>query len=60
MKPETIRDGGRERCSGCGHPRKEHRDSDRCSVPKCRCVGYALKGVAMAAARTDAVVRATE
>ncbi len=46
MKQETIRDGGRERCSGCGHPRKEHRESRGCSVPKCRCEGYALFGVA--------------
>lgn len=45
MKSDTPRDGGRQRCSGCGHPRKEHRDGAGCSVPKCRCEGYALFGV---------------
>ncbi len=28
-----------QRCLDCGHPRKEHRDSD-CTVPKCACVEY--------------------
>ena len=28
-----------QRCLGCGHPRKEHRDSE-CTVPECACVEY--------------------
>lgn len=28
-----------QRCLGCGHPRKEHRDSG-CTVPQCACVEY--------------------
>ena len=42
MKPEPIRDGGRQRCTQCGHPRKEHKDVESCSVPKCRCTGHKL------------------
>lgn len=33
-------DGGRQRCVGCGHPRKEHNDREGCSVPKCACSEY--------------------
>jgi hypothetical protein len=36
-------DGGRQRCVGCGHPRREHRhDPDECTVPKCACREYQL------------------
>lgn len=39
-----IVDGNRQRCLGCGHPRKEHRGTD-CSVPKCPCVDYTQRGL---------------
>lgn len=32
----------RAQCGGCGHPRKEHRDRDLCTVPRCPCAGYFL------------------
>jgi hypothetical protein len=48
-------DGGRQRCVGCGHPRKEHKDKGICSVPKCACRDYALPGgKAMAVPATEA------
>lgn len=28
------------RCSHCGHPQREHRGQNPCSVPKCACSGY--------------------
>ena len=40
MKPKPIVDGGRQRCVGCGHPKKEHKGGPRCTVPKCACVEY--------------------
>ena len=40
MKTAKVVDGGRQRCTDCGHPRREHR-SDKCTVPKCDCVRYA-------------------
>lgn len=33
-------DGGRQRCTGCGHPRVEHRNVSACTVPKCPCHAY--------------------
>jgi hypothetical protein len=42
MKATGIIDGGRQRCVGCGHPKREHRDGFRCTVPKCPCVDYQL------------------
>lgn len=39
--PGRRSDGGRQRCSDCGHPRVEHREPENCSVPKCKCHGYA-------------------
>lgn len=32
----------RAQCGECGHPRKEHRGQDLCTVPKCQCSGYFL------------------
>jgi len=37
---KPIIDGGRRRCTGCGHPRTEHSRIDNCTVPKCPCPGY--------------------
>ena len=31
MNPNSIIDGGRQRCVACGHPRREHRHNDLCS-----------------------------
>ncbi len=42
MKSSPIIDGGRQRCVECGHPRKEHRDKNKCTVPNCECVEYQL------------------
>ena len=42
VKPKGIVDGGRQRCVGCGHPRKEHHSDTVCTVPKCKCEGYQL------------------
>jgi hypothetical protein len=36
----------RAQCGGCGHPRKEHRDRDTCTVPRCPCPGYFLMELA--------------
>jgi len=36
-------DGGRKRCSDCGHPKLEHREPHCCSVPKCKCEGYSVR-----------------
>lgn len=47
--PARRNDGGRQRCTGCGHPRLEHRLADSCSVPKCKCEGYAPRPVRMSA-----------
>jgi hypothetical protein len=33
-------DGSRKRCLECGHPRREHRQSAECTVPKCACERY--------------------
>lgn len=32
----------RAQCGECGHPGKEHRGQDLCTVPKCQCTGYFL------------------
>lgn len=43
LPPPNVKrtfDGNRERCIGCGHPRREHRVIG-CSVPKCPCVDWA-------------------
>lgn len=42
MKPKPIIDGGRQRCTDCGHPRREHSDHHKCTVPKCECREYQL------------------
>jgi hypothetical protein len=42
MKPDSIVDGGRQRCVACGHPRREHRTNTKCTVPKCACTEYKL------------------
>ena len=36
----NTHDGSRQRCTGCGHPREEHRSVD-CTVPNCPCPKYA-------------------
>jgi hypothetical protein len=42
MTSKPIIDGGRQRCKACGHPRREHSDHQKCTVPKCECSGYQL------------------
>ncbi len=42
MNSNSIIDGGRQRCVACGHPRREHRQNEPCTVPKCACAGYQL------------------
>jgi hypothetical protein len=42
MKNPAIIDGGRQRCVGCGHPRREHSNVRQCTVPKCPCREYQL------------------
>jgi len=42
MKSKPIVDGGRRRCVDCGHPRREHGDNHRSTVPKCECLEYQL------------------
>lgn len=39
---KPIIDGGRQRCKDCGHPRREHNNQPKCTVPKCGCQGYQL------------------
>ena len=34
--------GRHERCTGCGHPHKEHRAEVGCTVPKCTCIEYGV------------------
>lgn len=34
------------RCSQCGHPQREHRGQNPCSVPQCACSGYLPRDVA--------------
>jgi hypothetical protein len=36
----------RAQCGGCGHPRKEHRERESCTVPRCACTGYFLMELA--------------
>ena len=45
MDAKLVIDGGRQRCTECGHPRTEHGRTDHslvhtCTVPKCVCLGY--------------------
>lgn len=51
-------DGTRQRCKGCGHPRKEHLVSRGCTVPNCPCAVYdpppSLKAQAEAEAEAKA------
>jgi hypothetical protein len=47
MNSKPIIDGGRQRCTDCGHPRTEHSRTEHshihtCTVPKCACPGYKL------------------
>lgn len=39
---KPIIDGGRQRCTDCGHPRSTHNPVRNCSVPKCPCPGYQM------------------
>ena len=42
MKSKPVIDGGRQRCTNCGHPRTEHSRIHKCTVPRCPCPGYQL------------------
>lgn len=45
MKPVSNRstDPERQRCTGCGHPRREHRQVG-CTVPRCACETHVEPG----------------
>lgn len=48
--PKRTTDPERQRCTACGHPRREHRPSG-CTVPRCACRAH-VEAASPASGRT--------